>query len=111
MMRAWHNAVDRAVDDAGGDPSVSYAVLNKHIKELRQDHEDAVIVAGFHRFAEQVRSGKIDVRDRAAWFSFWSRRRQLVRDVTYVDRLPDEAVEVSNPFDIERTAPSNPFES
>jgi hypothetical protein len=111
MMRAWHNAVDKAVRAAGGDSDISYAVLNKNIKELREQFDVDVIEAGFHRFAEQVRNGKIDVRARAAWFSFWSRRKQLVYTVASVDRLPDEATEAANPFDIAVEAPSNPFES
>jgi hypothetical protein len=111
MMRAWHDAVDTVVKAAGGDPDVSYTVLNRDITQLRKDHSNEAIVTGFHRFAMLVASGKVDVRDRAAWFSFYSRRNKMIRTVVYTDQLPDEVPAPTNPFDIPVQPPSNPFES
>jgi hypothetical protein len=81
LKRLWHEIVDEPVKKAGGRPDVSYAVFNPNIIELRKEHDDATIEAGFVRFAAMVDSGKIDVRNRDAWFSFWSRRAKLVRSV------------------------------
>jgi len=97
--------------DHGGDADIYYPVFYKHVGELREkfDGDDEVIVAAFIRFAEMVDAGKIDVKGKTAWLVFWSRRNKLVRTAVSERPLPARR-EQRNPFDIERSAPRNPFE-
>lgn len=111
MLRQWHQIVDDAVEEHNGDPNISYSVFNKHIRELREEgFTDPVIRGGFIRFAEQVRAQTIDVRGKPAWLVFWSRRRRLVRQVVYIDKLPDSVPAAPNPLAVEARPPPNPFD-
>lgn len=110
MLRQWHQIVDDAVEERNGDPNISYALFNKHLRELREEFTDPVIRAGFVRFAEMVRAHTVDVRGKPAWLVFWSRRRKLVRNVIYVDSLPEVVPAPRNPLAIEPRPPPNPFD-
>ncbi len=71
IMSAWELSLIQV--------SVPRPVFNKHIKELLTKVTEDDLVASFHRFAGDITSGRVSVRDRPAWFVYYGRRQRYLR--------------------------------
>lgn len=77
----WYTYTHDVVTEHGGITSVSRPMMRKHLVELRQQYSVDDIRTGFHRFAEMIRQGKVDVRRKPAWLVFYGQRQRFIRPV------------------------------
>ncbi len=89
MYDHWREIVTEAVEANGGVVRIAPSLFQRHLTTLLESYDHKTIRSGFRRFAELVRTGKVDVRDKTAWFVFMNRREQFVPQFKHIDSIAD----------------------